>query len=56
MLIFIYKPFIIGPVLFLICIKKSKVNLSLLDILLIFMLIYQAGLCIEIIFNSFFLL
>nr|WVH38221.1 hypothetical protein [Trametes cingulata] len=53
-LILIYKPFIIGPVLFLIYIKKiGKSYLSMLDTLLIFMLIYQVGILIEITINSF---
>ena len=52
-LILIYKPYIIGPILFLIYIKKCKVYLGLLDKLLIFMLIYQVGLLIEIFINSF---
>lgn len=52
MLTFIYKPFIIGPVLFLIYINKCKVNIDLLDTLLILMLIYQVGLVIEIVFNT----
>nr|WVH38292.1 hypothetical protein [Trametes meyenii] len=52
-LILIYKPFIIGPVLFLILKKKCKLYFSMLDTLLILMLIYQVGLLIEIIINSF---
>ena len=52
-LLYIYKPYIIGPVLFLIYIKKCKVYLGVLDTLLILMLIYQVGLLIEIIIYSF---
>nr|WVH38274.1 hypothetical protein [Trametes maxima] len=52
-LILIYKPFIIGPVLFLIFKKKCKLYFSVLDTLLILMLIYQVGLLIDIIINNF---
>ena len=52
-LILIYKPFIIGPVLFLLYIKKSKVRLNILETLLICMLIYQVGLLIDIFINIF---
>ena len=53
LLILIYKPFIIGPVLFLLFLRKCKVHLNILDTLLIFMLICQVGMLIDIIINSF---
>ena len=52
-LILIYKPFLIGPVLFLILKKKCRLSLGMLDTLLIFMLIYQVGILFEIISNNF---
>ena len=53
LLIFIYKPFVLGPILFLIFKLKFKIYFGMLDTLLILMLIYQVGILIEIIINSF---
>ena len=53
-LILIYKPFIIGPVLFLLYIHKCKVSIGLLDTLLIILLIYQVGILIDIFINNLF--
>lgn len=51
--IFIFKPIIIGPVIFLIYYYKnnSKLKIAILDILLIFLLIIQVCNLIEIMIN-----
>lgn len=46
------KPFTVGSVLFLVYLKQNRVKIDIIELMLILMLIYQAGNLIEFIFNS----
>lgn len=53
---FFYKPFIIGPILFLLYLHKSRFNLGIWDRLLILFLIFQVALLLDCLINNLFYL